>query len=445
MKLDGNRYVGWKSAQVERIIKRQRIRVGRRPINSDDFTLQRAKRPFLLVNGAMNHQAELIPDKHDDRPNGDALFSWEHFEFTPWYSGIHRASRKRWRMNVGGGYLENTGLDTFAPSVNRDGSFRISAGKDFRRFALQDMMATSGAAPAYIFEGLRNLRGSLNLINAGGLLDIFPKYRVWPVQYEGKPLASEMPFGDGGYVDNHGIIPLLKRRVKKIVVLINTDQPLSLDKDTILGGEGMDQFLYTLFGKNVKKRNPLVPSSEMQPGGKSRNSGQVFSRRKFEELVDGFLAHQDGDGFRGAVFCRQQLITQANHFYGVPGGHRCEVLWVYNELNNNWLDELPEDTRLTIKDARRRDESTLQSFPHIPTFGARVDFGNTQWLTDSRLLKGIKDHGLTEALHRKVSDPGIDLDPDMVLLMASHSYFNIMNDAALRAAIHEMFGIVGRE
>lgn len=41
--------------------------------------------------------------------------------------------------------------------------------------------------------------------------------RYWsPINFT----ASELPFGDGGSVDNLAITPLLRRRIQKIVVLV---------------------------------------------------------------------------------------------------------------------------------------------------------------------------------------------------------------------------------
>ena len=439
LQLEGNRYAGWYKPQTRQIIQRNTDVLGRPDLDLNDFFLYQRKRPFLVVNGAMNQDKDLLPDRADDQWRPLGFKSWEHFEYTPYYSGIHRKSRGRLGLNVGGGYMENIGVDAL-PLLGKNGLVSVTPGREHHRFSPQDMMAVSGAAPAFVVHAIRRLH-KLKLLTLGGVLpnqlfDVFPKYRDWPVQYRGKPKAVERKFGDGGYVDNYGIIPLLKRRVRKIIVFINTETPLSNSAEQICNGSGIDSFLHTLFGVTSTKPSFFSPSDFLQEDHfRGRSNGQVFHKKDFEALARGLASKVNGrSGYRGPVFHRDNYITKENQFFGVPGGHRCEVLWIYNEMNNNWLDDLPRESSRMIENQIHVDEGLLRHFPHVPTFGASLGAGV---VGDARFAKNVKRHGASEAVRLLVHDSMVDLEPCQTNLLASLAHYNAF---ALEQRIREMVG-----
>ncbi|MEE4539462.1 MAG: hypothetical protein V2J51_13345 [Erythrobacter sp.] len=431
---DGNIYASWRKEHAQAIINRNTNILGQDRLSPSDFAVQMPDRPFLCVNGAMNQDAYLIPDDPQEKWRPLGWRSWEHFEFTPLYSGIHRLSRGAAKLNIGGGYIENVGMDTVFP-VQKGDFLRVSPGLDHHRFSPQDMMAISGAAPAYITHGvgpvLRMLpAGAGNAL--GKLMDVMPKLRNWPIEFNGKPLVRERAFGDGGYVDNYGIVPLLKRKVDKIIVLINTDTALGRHETTVMGAKPQcDTFLHTLFGADTGPSASIgSPSDFLQPGRfLGRENGQVFDEAGLRPLLKGMIANREAGR---PTFHRGTYVTRENRFFGIEAGHRCEILWIYNDLFESWYDMLPSQTRALFKGgaAPRRG---LAKFPHLPTAATGSD-AETAGI-DLKLLKAFEQGGMASVIN--ALDRIVDLDSYQVQLAASHSYAVA---TALRREIADLVG-----
>ena len=67
---------------------------------------------------------------------------------------------------------------------------------------------------------------------------------MWPVtssKVPGPKAAAKYKIGDGGHMDNSGLLPILQRKVPRVVMFVNTDVPISLKWDFCapkrLGGE----------------------------------------------------------------------------------------------------------------------------------------------------------------------------------------------------------------
>ena len=440
--LEGNRYAAWRSQHVNGMVERNRSR--RDGLDANDFFVQQKSRPFLCVNGAMNQEAALLPGEDDSRWRPLGALSWEHVEFTPLYSGIHRRSTGRMHLNLGGGYCENIGIDTMAPVRRADGqTMTVSPGGLHHRFSVQDIMAVSGAAPAYLMHAMARWKSQLP--DNFGPLKIFPKLRHWPVAGGGKPLTAERKFGDGGYVDNYGLIPLLKRKVRRIIVLVNTEVPLlsqasawqklhgreptsaDLFQD-LLNGRSGDTFLHTLFGvKTPTGPGSLAsPSDFLQPGRVlGREQGQVLQAGGHAPLMRALWStHAQG----GPVAHLQEHVTVANELFGIEAGHRCKILWIYNERSQRWFERLPADTRQMIDVQWARDEHKLKSVPQTATFLAGL---GAQFGPDAPVLKTLAREGLDEAVRVMLHDPVVDLSPAQTLLLASHAHHSAMALAPL--------------
>ncbi|WP_371396633.1 hypothetical protein [Fretibacter rubidus] len=442
--LGGDQYACWTDKQVKGILKRNQNIFGKSKLERNDFVTYTRDRPYLCINGAMNQDSYLIRDDRDEKFRPLGLRSWEHYEFTPYYSGIHRHSRGKGKLNVGGGYKENIGMDTLGGLATPQ-SVKVSPGRVNHRFSLQDIMGISGAAPAYILQNITRFAGKQNLANTlrnewggitaldgsfdnnRGVMKIFPKMRDWPVQYFAKPVTVERFFGDGGYVDNYGIIPLLKRKVRKIIVLINTDIAIDGTLDQMMKGEGVDSFILTLFGQATGRKPTLTsPSNQLQPGRFfGRENGQVFDNAQLKSTLEGLIKNRapNRNAHNGPIFHRAEYVTCDNEFYGVEAGHHCQILWMYNDLNLDWCKALPDETAAMI---RSPDHKNLGTFPHFSTFltqSDRADFLSPESFAE--ILEGWEEAGLKAAIRRSGHDRMIDLDPSQVALAANHASFNI--------------------
>ena len=298
---------------ISAILKRNSgLRVG-------DFYRTKQKRPFLIAGGTI-----LRPE------NPDLSARKIHFEMTPLYAGT-RALHKgvgEGGADIGGGYVEPFGFDTQAPDdpPNSQGIVSLPAPKKKGRFALSDVVGTSGAAPAEF--AIKYLPKEL----------IFPEFRYWPLTEIGTTSAVKYPFGDGGLLENLGVMPLLMRRVKKIVVFVNTKRKVT--------GEGKGQI------------NGSVRALFMETDKAKFN--RVFPKTKFKALVKGLLAAK---GAGKTVMFKDKYEVRKNDHYGIQGGWKVTVLWVYNERVQSWEDRLPDKTRKKIG-----KKGAYKHFPHYKTF-----------------------------------------------------------------------------
>ena len=144
-------------------------------LKDEDFYVARPGRPFLVVG------ATIFADSGPARRL--------HTEFTPSYSGT------RGRFNrgqpVGGGYVESLGLDAKTPERHSKGVATLKLGSSKHRFALSDMIGTSGAAPQ---EMLRKV--GLDFVG-------FPEFRNWAFKTPRSFTEDEeLSYGDGGHIEN---------------------------------------------------------------------------------------------------------------------------------------------------------------------------------------------------------------------------------------------------
>ncbi|UYN97469.1 MAG: hypothetical protein KIT25_11230 [Enhydrobacter sp.] len=411
--LDGNRYMAWNAEQISSIVARNGGRLAAR-LTAEDFVAVSRPRPYQCVSGCMNQDYWKAPnpDQAVSVASLTGLLNWEHVEFTPMYSGIHRHSRGKAGLNVGGGYVENIGWDTLAPIPQQDGGIVVSPGLDYHRLSLADAMGTSGAAPAFVVQYIADAVAKLppgvripGLKSATDLLDVFPRYRTWPVKFQGKPVTIERPFGDGGYVDSFGIIPLLKRGVRKIIVFANTETPIKV-APAAPGGLALDSTFHVLFGVpapgGLTATDPQALLSGVSRLGEE--SGQVFRAADFEptardlritaELAatptlrgrpapQGRLTENDLRSFvfpagadsrefigkiAGVAYCRRTYDVLENRFYGIRGGYRVEILWVYSTPSKAWQAELHPRARDILERAESDPKAPLSRFPHLGTF-----------------------------------------------------------------------------
>lgn len=281
-----------------------------------DFYTTRSGRPYLIVGGTI-----LRLDNPDDLPDKIQI------EMTPLYTGVYSVHERAGssRQNIGGGYIESFAFDSDAPEKkpNVRGEVSVRLGASRHRFTLSDMIGSSGAAPA---ETLNRLG-----IDWIGL----PEFKYWPIaKVVGRSLvAREYEFGDGGHLENLGVMPMLLRKVERIIIFINT-------KHRLRGPTDINNSLPPLFGREYPRN-------------------QVFAEDRYEPLVSALLDKKTNNK---TVIHRDTYTVMDNVFYGIEGGWEVEVLWVYNERVNDWEQSLPPNIRGMI------GRGSLGNFPHYRTF-----------------------------------------------------------------------------
>jgi hypothetical protein len=291
-------------------------------LNADDFYTVRAGRPFLIVGSSL---------LRTDNPKG--LPQRIHFETTPLYAGarvLHRRAGSK-GLNLGGGYIEPLGFDSDEPDDPPDNSqlVKVRLGASRHLYTLSDVAGTSGAAPAEVLTKL-----GLDWLG-------FPEFRHWSVPDADKTRAKEYTFGDGGILENLGIMSLLMRKVERVVVFVNTK--------TQLKGGGKDEIndsIPPLFGKTP----PF-------------NLNHVFPEEMYPELVENLLLKKETG--KTAMHRATYPVREAPH-YGIDGGWEVDVLWVYNDRVKDWEGRLPANIRKRSEPGRWEPSPTIKLFFKIP-------------------------------------------------------------------------------
>ena len=287
-----------------------------------------AYRPYLLIHSALNW-----PGDESDL----ARVNLVGFEYSP--LGIGSAASVTFRAGghpahaVGGGFVESFAFGSDAPGTGSDADGFVALTLPPRPFTLADAIGASSA----FSTADRDLRG-------------YPHATYWPLHGPNGPGGSEV-FTDGGDIENYGLISLLRRGVKAIVVFINTMWPLSVDHDPSKWPEpgAIDPSLAPLFGA---------------PGSRFPHN-RVFPEVDYPVVVAGL----QGAKRRGEpVMTTTQHVVQANRWWGLDGGTKVTVCWCYNERVESWARRLPVPLRRLVQEGQSATpDGPFARFPHYLT------------------------------------------------------------------------------
>lgn len=271
------------------------------------------KRPYLIVNSTL-----IWPVGHGP---AEKLVG---FEYTPLYAGNpYRLDitykpyfKPTIRRTVGGGFIEPFAYGCYAPtSPAADGFVRVTQPP---AFSLADAAGTSSSAYARI---LGEVNGALLPLDLG-----------WPATGAGGELTYPYDFGDGGNLENYGLMPMLLRKVKNVVVFINTPVKLNVDykpsPDNPPSASDIDDVLPAYFGLPVRSgllRKRPYPNN------------QVFKEEDFQRVVEALQSAQRSG--RGGVAVTD-LEVQSNDWWGVPGNWTTRICWVYLDRAAAWESQL---------------------------------------------------------------------------------------------------------
>jgi hypothetical protein len=343
------RTISLDEASVARILARQH---DGHDLSADHFVIARPGRPFLIANACLIAPTA-IGSLDAETP---ALF-----EFTPLYVGSPNPLRVSYdprrgdslALEIGGGSIEPFGCGGEGPHEVDAGTHHVRVvelSPPIRACTTEFIAGTSSAAPAGVLEELPGL-GFLHL------RELTPEAPHWPVREGPLPAAQEFDFGDGGVLENYGLISLLLRRIETAVVFINTNIPLSLDYDPSgpVDKKAIDTYLPPLFGL----RDPST--------GTATQNNQVFATSDYAKVVRELQAAKRSGG---AVMAVTKLTTVANSWWGVAAGHEVQVCWMYLDRSAKWEASL--GSRRVRWNIRRGNSCKLfagpfKHFPHYRT------------------------------------------------------------------------------
>lgn len=309
------------------------------------FAVSREDRPFWIANGC------IIGPKADTPLTQESPVS---LEFTALYTGspqrlnvtYNSPHGKHDQAQVGGGYIEPFAFGGSVHTSVKPGLNTLPAPAS--AWTLADTMGVCSSA----FAGYAELEHFVDAANK-----LAPTSLLWPIPPT-EPVRN-YALGDGGILENYGIIPLLLRGVERIVVFVNTGTPLhpKFHGTETSQWSGIDNYLPALFGYVE------------QGTGIALQNNHVFKQSEFQGVVDQLVAaRKAGSG----LVADATLTVVDNPWWGLKGGHTVEVVWVYNDRVSDWEHLVHGEVLEAIKQGRASNfwsHGPLEKFPNYDTMG----------------------------------------------------------------------------
>ena len=307
------KYLAWKESDVSDIVTRNAS------LYRSDFQTSRPDRPFLIASSSAVHIQTTRKKMY-------------HFEYTPLYCGTAQTVEA---AQLGGGYAQNIGFNsTMMSDVSENNEVAVAPAMN--RFALSDLMGSSGAAPGIVFDKL-------------GIPWIMPEFEYWPAYAKNRRAARRLSFVDGGDLEDTAIVPLLMRRYPFIIAFVNSAYPLGAKNRQCVNG--INGNISRLFGLPPKGR--ILNNQETQIF--ENNAGELGI------LIDALTAAK-GRGEIPHHVGTYRIIE--NNTFGVPV-YEPRILWLYNDMNSNWYDRLDNSVKDLMKNRHFRYH--LSDFPNFKT------------------------------------------------------------------------------
>jgi hypothetical protein len=278
--------------------------------------------PYLLINATIDGPTE--PGDYVTDPLVMVTYS-------PLYAGIPLQQQVTYTekgkgpitpttmATIGGGFIEPFGWGSSSPASSGATNGTVSVGESAAPFRLIDASGTSSSA--FAETAAKNLLLNVDL----------PEQVYWPPMASGTQVASQaFEFGDGGNLENYGLIPLLQRGVKRVILFVNTDSPLNTAYVPSTNGASsadIDPNLPVLFGVPVTSG-----------GNAAAVNNNVFPAADFVTLVTKLQALKTSGQ---AMIVQMTHDVLANTSWGVNAGS-VEILWVYLDQVSAWSSQITD-------------------------------------------------------------------------------------------------------
>lgn len=315
-------------------------------------------RPYLVVNSSISGQFNNAPF---DKPEPLSVFN-----YTPLGVGAAVPLNPTFRSqsgevntgNIGGGFIEPFAFGAVAPSSepidckNDALSKCVTLQVPSSRYTIADASGTSSSAYVATFTASK--------IFGHELRDMSPQEQYWKVPSQGEPLptSENYMFGDGGNLENLGAITLIQRKVNKLIIFVNTDRKLNEKYDIFTNptptAKDVSSDILTLFGIVAK-------------GSEDMYQNHIFPESDLNDMMAQFVeAKKNGH----SVIAQTSHLTLKNDWWGIPANQKVDIVWVYNDNANDYLDQLEWEIKDQIKDLD--GEPDFKHFPNYNTIGEKT-------------------------------------------------------------------------
>ncbi len=326
--------------------------------NTSFFTL-RDDQPYMFAGGTQIYPSTLAAPRGDlvrARPPARSKAAaaalnlpgqtYRHFEYSPAYVGTSQffPGAGCGGVDFGGGFVQSFGFDSSAPTAPPQNNL-VEVPTPAFQFLLSDVMGSSSAAIAAYLDEV-------------GLDAVFPEFTYWPIANIGQEQACTYSFGDGGILENTGIVPLLRRQYKVIFAFVNSPYPVGSTDDGCY--QGVDGQITRLFGH--------IPANDF---GNSQQT-QIFPGSQFQTVLTG-LAQSKKAG--GVVFAAGNFTIQTPNKFGLeayPGNGEVLIFWMYNDLNQSWKSQLTGPGVQALLNSTA-PSNYMKNFPNYDTVGQNED------------------------------------------------------------------------
>lgn len=341
-----NSYFSWNASIVENIMSRNPGQ-----FNRSDFLLpSHPDHPFPVVGITMLGPYRLAPFTSHWRSQ-----QYQLLEVTPLYMGVPMTSAQSYaslypwakgpKNLTTGGFVE-----PFAWGADTNSG--LSPGKEHGILNLSRLPSVPFSLANATFASSYAPGETLSL---APIIDTVSSLRTdyfSPVgSQKGAPAAKEtFLLADGGDYENVHLIGMVQRRVREIVVFMNSNQPLHglsvwdpLKQPIPSSHQINDDFPY-FFGVHVKPAD-AVEAFE-QKASIDYTSNQVFKTEDFTYIA---LQLQEAQASGRVPIARRELETVENQHWGIEAGFVCNLTVIFLGRAGNWEQALPEDLRNLVR------------------------------------------------------------------------------------------------
>jgi len=353
-------YMACTEADVERI---KRENPG---LQNKQFLTPRADRPKCFVmNGTM-----LAPDNY--LPDGDNVVSFQmspDFTGSPFYPNATMAEyppelsffpaplccvKPCWRsavmLVVGGGMVESFAFGGSAPKADQKGG-KTQVGAPKKSFSLSEAVGISSFFPG----------AALGMSRIGQAYAGIQR-TYWPVASETFPgPVSDIQYslGDGGALDNSGLLALLQRKAERVIWIASSFQPLNDAYDFQTAsqetfdprGAGVIDQVFSAFGFGVNGDNFWYENN------------QVFKKKELLGVARKMAALKAAGK---PIVVKETLEVLPNDYWGIIGGYSVSVVLIYLEEVRDFQSQLPQETQ---DELARGAQGPFRNFPIYETEG----------------------------------------------------------------------------
>jgi hypothetical protein len=302
----------------------------------DGFAVAHPDRPFIIANASVLHQ--LPGFRQSPVP----------VEYTPLYCG----TRQQMGPAIGGNYVWSASYATHSPTALLPGGpvkgyARATTRDTAHPFSVADVLGSSGAAPEFVLTETRD-NATVNSV-ATELASYFAHLPTWSMRHGAiSGTLRGVPHADGGAVDNLGLLALLARQVKNVIVFVNANEHYFFSDDLRdICGFGSSQ-------------------------GATTNHGlcQVFHPdcwREIQRQFDACVARQEP-----VVCCGSEWEVLPNQVFNVQGYKGLNICFVYNFPVESWRQMLPDDVKKLVpkypNEKETVDGKVLEPDVQLPRF-----------------------------------------------------------------------------